>query len=261
MKFTPAEDPAQIEAFRRALYSRFTAPLDGMWESLYIGSSQVLLIELGGKAIGYCCIDDSKSLTQFFLSDPHRKATSAALQSLIATEAISSAKLSSIEPISFNACLALSSSINSNTYCYQYDSAPTLEELDLQVADMEDVAELKAFFKEQIGFDDNFGYTENLIQRKELHMHRGAEGLLATGECRLSDTQDGVADVGMIVNQSLRSRGLGRQMLHSLAQKAMGLGRSPICSTTIDNVASQKAIAKAGFYCSHIIFDIDFSKG
>lgn len=48
-----------------------------------------------------------------------------------------------------------------------------------------------------------------------------------------------------------------KKMLKQLVKKAMKQNRKPICSMTIENIGSQKAIEGAGFYCSNIIFDIN----
>ena len=111
-----------------------------------------------------------------------------------------------------------------------------------------------------IGFDDTFGYVDNLISRKELFMVKDSNTIITTGECRLSDTQLEYADVGVAVNKEHRKKGYATKMLLQLAKEAIMQKRKPICSTTIDNIGSQKAIEKAGFHCSNIIFDMEFTE-
>lgn len=260
MKFIKTNDITIINQFRTALYQQFVAPIDAMWELLHIASSQSYLIESENQRMGYCCIDEGKSLTQIYLDKANNYLMSTAIDALIEAKLINSAKLSSIEPVSFNACLGRSTSIKTNTYCYQY-AGKTLESkpvLEINQATTEDIDKVQTFLKNQIGFDDTFGYVANLVNRKEQYIAQEGETIIATGECRLSDTQSEVADVGMIVNKDYQKKGIGTRMLAALIKKAEATKRKPICSTTHDNVASQKAIARAGFYCSHIIFDIGF---
>lgn len=261
MKFTKTTDSETIGRLREELYQRFTAPLDGMWESLYIASSTDFLIENEGETVGYCCIDEQSSLTQIYLSDAQLFRMGEAIRSLSESGLAKSAKLSSMEPISFNACLKHSKSISPNTLCYQFSDAQTVqaELLNMQLATPADADAMRTFFKTQIGFDDTFGYTTNLIERKELFFAEESGEIIATGECRMSDSQPTAADVGVIVNKDHHRKRLGTRVLHTLARKAQQANRHPICSTTEDNIASQKAIAKAGFYCSHVIFDIHFA--
>ena len=261
MNFIKTDDTIVINDFRKKLYQQFSTAIDGMWEAAYIASSQSYLIKNEAQNIGYCCIDNKGSLTQIFLDDEFNHQMGKAIQSLIESKLISSARLSSIEPISFNACLAASKSIEVNTYCFQYSNKQkaSQELLKLELVISTEIKSIKNFFKDQIGFDDNFGYTENLVQRKELYAFRENEEIIATGECRLSDSQPKFADIGVIVNNDFQKKGLGTKVLRAMAQKALDVNRQPICSTTVDNIASQKAIVKAGFYRSHIIFDINFS--
>ena len=83
--------------------------------------------------------------------------------------------------------------------------------------------------------------------------------IIATSECRWSETQPKYADLGVIVNKKYQGQGIATQILQSQANRVLLANRKPICSTTIDNFASKKAIEKAGFYCSNIIFNINFS--
>ena len=260
MNFNIIQNPVDINDMRQQLYKRFVAPIDGMWESLYIPSSTSHAIQHHNETIGYCCIDEDKSITQLFLSDGFSHFTKAAVSSLIASGLATSAKLSSNEPISFNACLLHNQSVAENTLCYQYNGHSLVNTVSatIEPVSIGATAAIKSFLKEQVGFDDNFGYTENLIERNELYSIEDNSGIVATGECRLSDTQLKVADIGMIVHNAHRGKGLGAEVLHQLALKAQSMNRTPICSTTHDNIPSQKSIEKAGFHCSHITFNIDF---
>jgi len=260
MNFIKTDDTRAIDTLRGKLYQRLSGPIDGMWEALYIANSQAYIIKMESQELGYCCIDDNHNLTQIYLGEPYNYLMHSVIQALLSSKLIFSATLSSVESVSFNTCLAHSKSITPNTFCFQYAKSPlikaSLEELSLVTS--ENIQVVKTFYKDHVGFVDNFGYTENLVRRKELFMKRDGGDIIATGECRLSDSQTDFADIGMAVHKAHRRKGLGAQVLNQLAKKALGANRQPICSTTIDNIASQKAIQKAGFYCSHIIFDINF---
>ena len=45
MNFIKTDITNNINEFRKELYKTFKAPLDSMWQDLYIASSQVYLIE------------------------------------------------------------------------------------------------------------------------------------------------------------------------------------------------------------------------
>ncbi|WP_298892368.1 GNAT family N-acetyltransferase [uncultured Psychroserpens sp.] len=260
MNFIKTNDPTLITPLRQKLYQTFTTALDSMWESLYIASSTTYLIVKNNSTIGYCCIDSDKSLTQIYLSKPHLGLMQNAITLLIETHLITSAKLSSIEPVSFNTCMLYSTAIANNTFCFQFDSNQKKIKVHTELiqATSKDVDTIKSFYKTQVGFEDTFGYTENLVQRNELYILKDQTNFIGTGECRLSDSQPQFADVGVAVHNDFRGKGYATRILNTLAHMALSKHRKPICSTTIDNIASKKAIEKAGFHYDHSIIDISF---
>jgi len=260
MNFIQTENTGSISKLRAELYQNLVAPIDAMWEQLYIGSSQHYLIEDKSKTIGYCCINEEGCLTQIFLTKYNISLMDKVIEKLIATELIRSASLSSNEPIAFNACLVHSKSVKTNTFCFEHlnKEIEVDSNLNIELVTSNDIPLVKVFLKEQVGMDDTFGYTENLVSRKEIFMLKASGTIIATSECRMSDSQQKFADLGIIVNRNFQGKGLATQIMKMQVNRVLKAGRKPICSTTLDNVASRKAIENSGFYCSNIIFDIAF---
>lgn len=260
MKFTQTTDLEKISGLRQQFYQTLSGPLDGMWESLYIGGADNYLIQVQDEEVGYCCIDGDRSMVQAFLLPGYEGEMGRLVDVLVKESLVSSAKLSSIEPISFNACLSRASSCEVNTFCYAFSAVKMVSnEIEMEQVALTDVPEVKAYFKAQIGFDDTFGYTQNLVMRQELYWLKDGDEVIATGECRLSDTQPTIADVGVVVNRAYQGKGRGRKVLKWLAGRARQSNRQPVCSTTKENIASQKAIQGAGFHCTHVIYDMELS--
>lgn len=261
MIFIKTEITDTINGLRSKLYQNLKAPIDAMWEQLYIGSSQHYLIEKGNITIGYCCINDQSCLLQLFLLEHYNSKMEQVISSLINSNLINSASLSSNEPISFNACLSNSNSIKTNTFCFEHlnKSMNVESSLNIELVSAEDIPAIKIFLKEQVGMDDTFGYTENLVSRKEIFMVKESDVIIATSECRMSDSQPEIADLGIIVNRNKQGRGIATEIMKMQVNRVLKANRKPICSTTLDNIGSRKVIDKSGFYCSNIIFDIGFS--
>lgn len=259
MNFIKTDITETINNFRSQLYKSLKAPVDAMWEQLYISSSQHYLIE-ENETLGYCCIDEKGCLTQIFLTKNHLTLMDKVIKELISNGLINSACLSSNEPVAFNVCLFHSKSMKTNTLCFQHmdNEVKVDSDLNLELVNMDNISEVKLFLKEQVGMDDTFGYTENLVTRKEIFMLREAETIVATSECRMSDSQPEIADLGIIVNRDFQRKGLATRIMKMQVNRVLKSGRKPICSTTLNNIASRKAIEKSGFYCSNIIFDINF---
>ncbi len=238
-----------------------TAPIDAMWELLYVSSAQHYLIEDAGHVKGYCSIDDKGCLIQMFLLNSYKVEMDKVIESLIQSKLINSASLSSNEPVVFNSCLSQSKSIKTNTFCFQHSNKKIEIDSDLNVelVKPEDIPLIKVFLKEQVNMDDTFGYTENLVNRREIFMVKQSGVIIATSECRISDTQPEISDIGIIVNQDYRGKSIATQIFKMQVNRVLDSKRKPICSTTQDNVASRRVIEKSGFYCSNIIFDISFN--
>ncbi|OIQ27574.1 MAG: GNAT family N-acetyltransferase [Bacteroidetes bacterium MedPE-SWsnd-G2] len=260
MDFVKTENNDTVAGLREELYQSLSAPIDAMWEILYISNSEHYLIQDKEECLGYCCVTDQNSLIQLYLKKVYRYATDEVVKQLIAQKIIASASLSSNEPIAFNAFLKISKSKDVNTFCFQHvnEEMKLESELNLELVTEESILDIKLFLKTQLGMDDTFGYTENLVRRKEIFMLKESGLIVATSELIMSDTQVEIADLGVIVNRDFQGKGLATQILKTQVNRVLKRGRKPICSTTLDNVASQKAITKSGFYCSNIIFDMTF---
>lgn len=211
--------------------------------------------------MGYCCIDDNDRLLQIFLTGEHNAKMKQVITTLLNKNLMNSARLSSAEPISFNTCLSLSKNIQSHTLCFQHTNTSLAIESPprIKAVGTNDITAVKAFLKEQVGMDDTFGYTENLVARNEIYQVTESGKIVATSECRMSDSQPGIADLGIIVARDFQGNGLATQIMKSQINRVLQAGGKPICSTTSDNIASRKVIEKSGFYCSNIIFDMTFS--
>jgi len=258
MNFIKTENTETINTLRAQLYLSLTAPVDAMWEQLYIGSSQHYLIKDNISTLGYCCINETGFLTQIFLNKDHLSLMDKVIKELIETKLVNSASLSSNEPKAFNACLLHSKSVKTNTFCFEHLNKKNEVDtnLNIELVSTVDIPSVKEFLKEQVGMDDTFGYTENLVARKEIFMLKESNVIIATSECRMSDSQPEIADLGIIVNRGFQGKGLATLIMKAQVNRVLEAGRKPICSTTLDNIASRKVIEKSGFYCSNIIFDI-----
>lgn len=260
MNFTKTDNTAAVSHLRSQLYHKLTAPIDAMWEQLYIASSQHYLIENNHKTYGYCCVNSEGYLLQMFLLEEYSSQMEKVITALIDSELITSASLSTNEPVSFNTCLALAKGIKASTFCFEHVNIPIDIDspLKVELVTTADIPAVKAFLKAQVGMDDTFGYTENLVSRKEIFMVKASDVIIATSERRMSDSQPGIADLGIIVNKDFQGKGIATQVMKMQVNRVLKANRKPICSTTVDNVASRKAIEKSGFYCTNIIFDMSF---
>lgn len=65
-------------------------------------------------------------------------------------------------------------------------------------------------------------------------------------------------DIGMLVSEDHRNRGLGHFVVHAVKEHYLGIGFRPICGCAVSNVASKRVLEKAGFIGEHRLFSIRY---
>ena len=74
----------------------------------------------------------------------------------------------------------------------------------------------------------------------------------------MSESQPPFVDLGVITMRPHRGRGVAPHVLGRLKQSCYERELVPICSTTVENASSRRAIAKAGFVSRHRILEVGF---
>jgi RimJ/RimL family protein N-acetyltransferase len=220
--------------------------------------------------VGFCCINDDGYLLQFHL-ETNSKTSAQALFTLMVEQnsnvigEIKGAFVSTAEPHYMSLCLDNSSIFKMNALMYQQDAKMSINQkdtIDMEVATEQQLAEYVQFSTTNISAPEQWlnSYYGKLIKRKELLGYRKKEQLSAVGECRLFDEyQTEYADLGMIVDQSMRGQGIAKKVLQFLTTHASSKGLQSICSTESNNFGAQKAISSAGFLSTNRIVQFKFN--
>lgn len=250
----------------RALAER-TAPMDGMWEAFARAGTQVEL-RRGATPVACYAVHGPGALLQFVV-DPAQLASARRLfVHAVADERVSHAVVGTNDPHLLLLCLDHQRGVAVQTFLYQLDQvlAPDAAHAgaELRAARAHELARIVDFQRQcLVSADDpsDFlrAYSGRLIERGELFVLSRGGAWLGLGERRRSDTQRGVADLGVMVAPEQRARGLGTDILRRLVGQCRDLGLAPICSTTVDNVGSQRAIARAGFVSRHRMVRVAFT--
>lgn len=257
---TPADDlDDMICAYRQSL----EAPLDGMWQH-FTRAAEHYAIKKGPELVGYCAVDAENRLLQLSLVEGvnARQVFEDMLEDLKPLGAV----LASFETAALALALDQQRSVAVNAFLYALQQgtakgAPLFPKgavfEKLEKADLEDAV---AFAYGALGADEAWlrGYLADLIQKGELYGLRLDGDIVATGECRVSETQKPFADVGMVVGPSYRGQGIATNILRALIAVCKSKGLEPICSTERANIAAQKAIERAGFTSRHRMLEIEF---
>ncbi|MCF7506966.1 GNAT family N-acetyltransferase [Vibrio sp. L3-7] len=266
---------SDLSELKTAYFTESTAPLDGMWHFGFVPMSDHYGFYENNSLVGYCAVNGEGYLLQFFLA-PTANHNIEDLFALIVennSSVISEMKgafVSTAEPQYLSLCVDNTESFKVNAMMYRQNSqarsdcdSDRIEEIEMSLATQEQLDQLVEFASAAIGAPKEWltGYYGNLIARQELWGYWESDDILATGECRKFDEhQTQFADLGMIVAQEERGKGLATRVIHFLKQHANSQGLEAICSTESSNIGAQKAITRAGLSSKHRILQFDFSE-
>ncbi len=268
ISFHECVDLSSIEELKSQHLRGLTAPMDGMWEVGFINSSPHWIIKMDGEVCGYYVVNDEGTLLQFYLLPGHTRFDHQVFQKIVGQSSISTAIVQTIDPLFLSLCLDCHVDVSVHTYLYELQATIVVRHdlaegttfepieptelsrvIDFQIACLGGKEELRQWLQ---------GYSKNLIDRKELFVLRRGNDWLGLGEYRRSDTQENVADVGVMVDPEKRGKKWATYILSLLVANADSEGHNLICSTTVENIASQKAILGAGFVSRNRILKVTF---
>ena len=259
------EQAAEIQQLRDDYLRTLVSPMDGMWEGAIIAQAAFWEIEDQGQRVGYFCLGAENELLRFQLWENYLARSQAIFRWLISTHSIQYAVASTIEPPYFSLCLDMQKSIMLHSYLFRdskrLEPWSALSNLSFRKAEMSELAELVRFYRTNVEGPGEWVETflHKRIEREELFGLYERQTVVATGECIPSQKQFPYTDLGMVVAQGYRGRGLGSSMLLHLKNLCYEAGQRPICSCAAGNLASKKAIEKAGFVSEHRMVKVVFS--
>lgn len=266
MRYTRLDRFEIIQQLRSDYLHTLIAPMDGMWESVIISQATYWEIQDGERHAGHFCLDSNNYLLRFYLIKEHQAQAQEIFQRIISTYELQYAITSTIEPLYFALCLDFQKRITPQSYLFR-DQKRIKVSVDLlthsfRKAEKKEFDALVRFYQENTEGPGEWiePFLHKRLDREELFVSSSQSVLRATGECIPSQRQPPYADIGMVVARSYRGRGLGTSILIHLKEHCYEAGWKPICSCTVDNHASKKAIERAGFLSEQRMVKITFSR-
>ncbi|HVB20983.1 MAG TPA: GNAT family N-acetyltransferase [Ktedonobacteraceae bacterium] len=266
MRCIQLEDPDAIEHLRDDYLRSLVAPMDGMWEGAIIAHATFWEIQDGEQCAGYFCTGSDNELLRVQLFENYLVQAQEIFRWIVSTQGIQYAITSTIEPPYFSLCLDLQVGITLHSYLFRDNTrielSSGLSNSVFRLAEKKELDDIVRFY--QANTEGSGEWVEAFLRKRidlaELFVLYDRQILVATGECIPSQKQTPYADLGMVVAQSHRARGLGSFMLTQLKRHCYETGWKPICACAADNHASKKAIEKAGFASEHRMVKVVFSK-
>lgn len=262
------DDLSALSDMKAAYLKSLVAPMDGMWDAGFTNTAPHWEIRLNDKLAGYYAANDKGQLLQFYVQPAFARHIRKILDHVLAQDVIQEIVVSTIDPTLLSLCLDVHKSIKVHTYLYELatEVAPEHEDaddLDFRLLEAEELEQTIAFQQACLGQNQDLtdwlrSYSGTLIERRELFLLAHDKDWIGLGECRNSISQRGVADLGMMVSPKHRRNGWATYILTRLIDTVKLEELRLICSTTVDNVAAQKAIERAGFISRHRIMNVSF---
>ncbi len=255
-------DSKMFQALKKSWLRSLTAPQDDMWES-FMDRAEHWVFTLDQHEIGYACVNQNNELIQFYLEplwliDGHQ-----ILRKFLADKQLSKAIVGTNNPIFLSAALHQQVSVKIHSYLFQSVEDVKLHPIDglFRAASLEDIENLINFCHKihPASREWLMEYISTRVTREEYFLLMQQAEILGTCEVRKSDSNPSVANLGMMVSADHRGKGLGTFLLGKAKEISLQWNRQPICSCSVDNTGSVKAITRNGFRSIHQILSIKFT--
>ncbi|HSH02735.1 MAG TPA: GNAT family N-acetyltransferase [Anaerolineae bacterium] len=254
-----------LQLEKKAYRATLPAPLDGMWDTALIPQANHWAILATDETVGYFCINDDRLLLQFYITADYLKWGQPIMAQIVAEGMAIGAFVNTHESTYLSLCIDHQKSVAIHSYLFQ-DFGPSqlagqsIPDAHLTLATTPELEAIITFVYQQTEGDKQWlrTYLDDLIHKQQLYLLKLNDAIIGTGEWRLSPTQPPYVDVGMIVDRNHRNQGWATFILTQLKQVCYQQNLRPICSTNVDNIASRKAIEKAGFVTNNRLLHILF---
>ncbi len=233
-------------------------PIDGFWENVMICRSECYEIIYDEKIVGHFFVNSSKTLVQFHVSKEYYTYAAEIFEYLIKSDIVENAAVSTKETEFLSLCLDYQRSTKVHSYLftdnkrikYELDGFKTLS---FRLAKTVDIDTIKN--KCDAAFD---GYYEDLIENDQIFVLYEEDSLLGIGEFRISKSNEQFGDIGMIVAEEYRRKGVGTYIITKLKEHCFNNKLMPMAGCDITNIASKKTLEKSGFISNHRIIFVSF---
>jgi predicted acetyltransferase len=262
LKITKADTSSIIKLLNN-YYNDIDTPLDDMWENAIIPSATFYKIN-DNQDLGHFAIDSNNTLLQFYIKEGFKHLSESVFKNIIEKHKIYNALVATYEHEYLSLCLGISTDIKVDTILYHEDTsiqiASPITDLSMEIANIDQFDEVIDFCTKKVGLNGdwlNF-YYKAMLPQQSIYLFRHNDNIVSAGEMRPSKSSISYANVGIMVSKDYRGKNIGTYTLSQMKKTANSKGLKTICSTTTDNIASQKAILKNGYNPYHRIVRVTF---
>jgi GNAT superfamily N-acetyltransferase len=219
-------------------------------------------IEINSTYAGYICVDSQKTLWEFYLIDSAQIYSQEVFKFLIEMNYIEAAESKSFDSLLMSLCFDYYIRASCNAYLFRdhtdIEYSPCgFENIKVRLAtneDLKDLAEINRFAEDV----DFFYNLEEEIKKEEIFIFNQDREFLGAGTCKRICRSLNYYDIGMIVAEKHRKKGLGTYIIVKLKEHCYNANKIPVCDCYYFNYPSKKTLEKAGFISKHRMVRFEF---
>lgn len=265
LEIKPLEPRDYESKYRAAYWSQLSLPQDGMWEVFAQMAGYTELI-WGGVPCGFTSINEQNQLLHFFVMPQYQNQSTEIWQCLLEVKKITAAQVGSHDPQFLSLCLDQNKTARVHTLLYHNPKSNRGKKITLLQGEAFEKAspaildELFSFVQPNVGDSGSWlrDYLSHWVGQQAVYCLRNEGRLVATGELRPSLGQLGVADLGVIVHRDYRGKGTATRVVAALIREGLIQKWTLIASTERQNLAAQKALARAGLATHHRMAEVSW---
>jgi GNAT superfamily N-acetyltransferase len=247
-----AEIQEQREYYMKELpYSQELNTEEHVWECQYYK------IKMNSAWVGYFCVNSNKILWQFYLLKNVQIYSQEIFKFLIDMNYIVAAECISYDYLLMSLCFDFHKKATCSAYVFRdvidvKYSLRSVKNISFRFASKEDFDCLS-----EIGGDFFYNLKEH-IRKKEVFIFYSDNELLGAGTCKKIYHSLNYYDIGMVVAEKHRNKGIGTFIIIKLKEYCYDNNLIPVCGCWYPNYASKKTLEKAGFITKHRVIRFEF---
>lgn len=239
------------------LYSQELNTEENVQESIFYK------IEMDSIWVGYFCVDSKKNLWEFYLIRNAAIHSQEIFKFLIDMSYINSAECITYDHMLMSLCFDFQKKSSCSAYVFRDNievnySLNMYDNISMRLATAEDFNSLVEINKIAEGWNDFFSDLDKQIRMKEVFVFYSDNELLGAGTCKKTWQCRNYYDIGMVVANKYRNKGIGTYIILKLKEYCYSNNQIPVCGCWYPNYPSKKTLEKAGFIANHRVIRFEF---
>ncbi len=224
-------------------------------EALVQAGTAVIFAE-GLEVVGYAAIH-GQTIVEFFVR-PHALAhAEAAFEALRASRPVTTVLCKSFDALLLSLACRRPTTVKTAGLLFRRLAQASIRgdgRWQVRAANDGDVERVLAVHE---GFFDSPAELGEYVRARGLFVYESPGGaLLGCGLVKRITPWQHFVDVGMLVAPAHRGQGLGAQIIADLIARCRTVGVTPVCGCDVSNVASRRALERAGFRSIHRLLEV-----